>query len=83
MAYFVYILRSRSDGRFYTGSTEDVIKRIKEHNSGKVRSTKARRPLELIYQEAYETRTEARKRENYFKSGEGRRLLKKKLNLGQ
>ena len=79
MAFYVYILKSLSDNRFYTGSTEDVAGRLKKHNQGKVRSTKSRRPFELIYQEVYETRTEARKRENYLKSGAGRRFLLNKL----
>jgi putative endonuclease len=79
MAFYVYILKSLLDNRFYTGSTEDVAERLKRHNQGKVRSTKSRRPFELIYQEVYETRTEARKRENYLKSGAGRHFLIEKL----
>jgi len=79
MAFYVYILKSLSDNRFYTGSTEDIAERLKRHNLGEVRSTKSRRPFELIYQEGYETRTEARKRENFLKSGAGRRFLMEKL----
>jgi putative endonuclease len=70
------MLRSLSDKRHYTGSTENIEKRLKEHNQGKIRSTKSRCPFELIYQESFETRSEARKRENYLKSGPGRRFLK-------
>ena len=82
MAFYVYILKSLTDNGFYTGSTEELSERLKRHNQGKVRSTKSRRPFELIYQEVYETRTEARQRENYLKSGAGRRFLQEKLTLG-
>ena len=48
---FVYILQSLINGKHYYGSTKDVEKRIKLHNRGKVRSTKANRPYKLIYSE--------------------------------
>jgi putative endonuclease len=74
------VLKSQKDGKLYIGSTGDLEKRIKAHNSGKVRSTKGRRPLILIYNESFLTKTEARKRENFFKSGVGRKELKEKLD---
>ncbi len=43
----VYVLRSLKDGRYYVGMSEDVSQRLKTHNSGKVTSTKSRRPFEL------------------------------------
>lgn len=65
--YYVYILKSLTDKKFYTGCTANLEKRLKQHNSGRVRSTKARRPLELIYWEEFATRSEAMKRERRIK----------------
>lgn len=50
--YFVYILQSQKDNKFYTGYSSDVVKRLDEHNAGKVMSTKHRRPFKLVYFEA-------------------------------
>jgi putative endonuclease len=77
--YFTYVLRSEHDGHLYIGHTSDLRKRIREHNKGKVRSTKGRRPLSLVYYEEYEDRTSGRKREIFLKSGQGRLFLKNKL----
>jgi len=74
--YKAYILRSLKDNRYYYGSTEDLEKRLKYHNSGKVRSTKSRRPLVLHYCEEFSTKTEAAKRELFFKSVPGNIWLK-------
>ncbi len=65
--FYVYILKSKKDFQLYFGSTNDLRKRFKEHNDGKVFSTKARRPLELAYYEAYKSETDARKREKSLK----------------
>ena len=65
--FYVYILRSKKDKKLYTGSTNNLVKRFKEHNSGKVHSTKSRRPLELIYYEAYKSEKDARAREHNLK----------------
>ncbi len=70
--YYVYILRSEKDSRFYTGLTKDISRRLREHNSGNVRSTKNRIPFELVYKEEFVNRTKARIREKFFKSGSGR-----------
>ncbi len=75
---FVYVLRC-SDSRLYIGSTRDINKRIIVHNNGKVKTTKSRRPVILIYTEELATYTDARKRESYLKSGTGREWLKNKL----
>ncbi|MDQ3109054.1 MAG: GIY-YIG nuclease family protein [Bacteroidota bacterium] len=74
--FYTYILKSLKDNRFYYGNTGTLGMRIKAHNSGKVRSTKGRRPLALHYNECFETRQEAIKRENYFKSIDGYNWLK-------
>jgi putative endonuclease len=79
MEYFVYILESEIDGRLYKGQTSDIDKRIKEHNSGKTKSTRGYMPWKLVYFERFETREEAVLREKYFKTGSGREFLKEKL----
>ena len=79
--YYVYILKSLKDNNFYIGTTNNVQRRLKEHNSGKSKSTKSRIPFKLIYKEKYKTLSEARKREWYFKSYPMGQQLKKKLAL--
>ena len=73
---WIYVLKSKNDNNLYIGSTSDLEKRLYYHNSGKVRSTKSRRPLEIIYKEQYGSATDARKRENFLKTGQGRKLLR-------
>ena len=74
--YHAYVLRSRKDGTFYFGSTQDLAARLHQHNQGKVRYTKGHRPYELYYSEQYPSRSEALKREKYFKSIAGYRWLR-------
>ena len=78
--YHVYVLKSKRDGHLYTGSTSDLTNRIKAHNSGKVRSTKGRRPFVLLYSEPYAAKTEALRRELFLKSSPGRKELIQILN---
>jgi len=61
--FFVYVLKSLKDNTTYIGSCEDLERRLKEHNQGKTKSIKHKIPLELVYYEAYLTKTLARKRE--------------------
>ena len=64
---YTYILRC-SDNTLYTGWTNNLEKRIKDHNEGNgAKYTKARRPVELIYFETFETKEEAMKREYAIK----------------
>ena len=64
---YTYMLRC-SDGSLYTGWTNNVIKRLKAHNSGKgAKYTKGRRPVKLVYIEKFDTRKEAMKREYEIK----------------
>ncbi|MCF8322272.1 MAG: GIY-YIG nuclease family protein [Flavobacterium sp.] len=79
MEYFVYVLKSELDGRPYKGHTENIDKRIKEHNSGRIISTKGYKPWKLVYFQTFQTRGEAVLREKYFKTGSGREFLKEKL----
>jgi len=79
MFYYVYILKSLKDHNLYTGLTNNLDSRIKEHNQGENQSTKARKPFVLVYYEALPTKEEAIVREKFYKSGRGRELLKKIL----
>jgi len=65
--FYVYIIKSKKDSKLYTGSTNDLKQRFKEHNDGKVKSTKSRIPFELIYYEAYISEKDARVREHNLK----------------
>ncbi len=78
MVYYIYAIKSIVDNRIYVGFTNNLENRIKEHNQGKTKSTKGFRPWSLIYFETRETRTEARGREKYLKSGCGKEFLKNK-----
>lgn len=77
--YYVYVLKSQKDGHLYYGMTKDLTNRLKQHNSGLVKSTKSRRPFVLVYSEKAPSISEARKKEKYFKSGFGRKYLKNKV----
>jgi putative endonuclease len=70
--FSVYVLRSRKTGRLYTGSTEDLPRRLEQHNSGISSATKHGCPWELLLQEGYSTRAEAMRRERELKTGKGR-----------
>jgi putative endonuclease len=74
--YFVYVLRSLATGRHYVGFTSDLVQRLGQHNSGITKSTKNRGPWELVYVEKFATRSEAKRREQYLKSGKGREEYK-------
>ncbi len=67
------------DRKHYIGCTSDIKTRIKEHNAGYVRSTKNRRPLELIYTEEYRNRGKAYAREKLIKSYKGGRAFQEVL----
>jgi len=66
--YFVYILISLKDKRLYVGCTKDIEKRLVLHNTGKVVSTRIRRPLVLLHLEEYEQKGKAFGRERFLKS---------------
>lgn len=74
--YFVYILRSVTDKKLYIGFTQDIKKRFSEHQARLVFSTKGRGPFKLIFFEAYLSKTDALRREKYFKTNKGKRTLK-------
>lgn len=65
--FFVYILKSKRNESIYIGYTSDLKRRFEEHNNKKNKSTKHNAPFELIYYEAYKSKTDARYRENNLK----------------
>lgn len=77
--FYVYILFSEHDKQLYTGFTLDLKSRFKAHANGFVKSTQNRRPLKIIYYEAYSDELDARRREKYLKGGNGRNELKIQL----
>jgi len=78
--FFVYILQSKKDKSIYIGYTNDLRKRLKEHNLGLVRATKPKIPYALIYYEAYASKQNARKREHNLKlRGRSLKQLKNRI----
>ncbi|MFI5221950.1 MAG: GIY-YIG nuclease family protein [Bacteroidia bacterium] len=80
MNFTVYVLESEKDGIFYTGFTENIERRLKEHNSGKSKFTSGHQPWKIVYKEVAKSRFEARLREKYLKSAAGKRFLLKQLS---
>jgi len=78
--YYVYVLQSELDNRFYTGFTKNLEKRVEEHNSGISRSTKGRIPLKLVYYEFCLNLKDATKRERYLKTTWGKRYIKNRVS---
>ncbi|MDO8611038.1 MAG: GIY-YIG nuclease family protein [bacterium] len=75
--YYDYILQSLKDRKTYVGYTDDFERRFKQHNSGQSKSTKYRAPFILLFKEEFNSQTDAKRRELWWKSGVGRRELKK------
>lgn len=80
--YYVYLLKSKCNGKFYLGSTDDLKQRFYTHNHGDNLATKAGIPWRLVYYEAYPTRADAKNRETKLKHhGKGIAEIKKRLTL--
>lgn len=65
--FYVYLLKSEKDNKQYIGFASDLKLRVQKHNDGMVKSTRNRRPLELIYYEAYKSKKDALMRERQLK----------------
>ena len=74
--YYLYILKSVKDNKYYIGSTSNIEKRMEYHNKGYSKATKYRRPLKLVYCESYDTKTEALKREILIKKYKSSKYIK-------
>ncbi|MFA5961514.1 MAG: GIY-YIG nuclease family protein [Parcubacteria group bacterium] len=79
MLCYVYVLESKKNRDFYKGFTQDINKRLKEHNSGLTESTKNHRPWKLVYCEIFLNKQDAINREKYLKGNWGRKFLKEVL----
>jgi putative endonuclease len=77
--WYVYILKSANDNNLYVGSMNDIDRRLTEHNSGKVDSTKNRMPLRLKAYFAVRDKPRAIALEQYLKAGSGRAFLQKRI----
>ena len=74
--FTVYVLKSSRNGKRYIGCTgKDVVLRLKEHNGGTNKFTRANRPFRIIHTEMFSDKTDALKREKFLKSGQGRKFL--------
>lgn len=74
--YYVYVLQSLRNDKFYIGYTRDLRRRIEEHKSGKSHTTKRMLPIRLIFYESYLNKTDAIRREYYFKTSKGKTSLR-------
>ena len=77
--FYVYILQSLKNKSLYIGYTADLKKRFNEHNNGESLATKPFRPYRIIFYEVFINRIDAKKREEYLKSGWGLRSIKKMM----
>ena len=77
--FYVYAISSNSRKYIYVGITNNLDRRIDEHNKGYNKTTRAYSPFKLILVEEFATRSAAREREKYLKSGSGKEFLKKML----
>src|SRR3989338_4496006 len=77
--YYTYILQSSADSSLYKGCTNDLRRRVYEHNTGVVEATRLKKAWRLIYYEACLNQKDAYNREKYFKMGGGRRFVKTRL----
>ena len=68
-----------SDNNLYKGFISNLTNRIKDHKRGKVKSTRNKRPLKLIHYEVYFLKSDVLRREKFFKTTKGRRLLRQQI----
>lgn len=76
LPYAVYVLLSLKDHKFYIGFTSNLEQRLSQHENGKVKSTAPRRPFRLIFCEFYLSKDDAMRREKYFKTSTGKKVLR-------
>lgn len=73
---YVYAISSINSNYIYVGMTNDLEERFKRHNTGREKTTKPYLPFKIIYKESLPNRTDARRRERYWKSGVGKEQLR-------
>ena len=79
--YYTYVLKSLKDHKSYIGYSSDLKNRFIQHQRGEVASTKHRRPLDLIFYEAFKDKKDAQRREGYFKTDKGKASLKQMIRF--
>ena len=77
--WYVYFIKSKTKNFLYIGTTNNVNRRIYEHNTGLTQSTKSYLPFELLGYIAVRTKNHAERLEKYFKTGSGKAVLKKRI----
>ena len=75
--FFVYVLQSQKDHKYYIGHTNNLVRRIQDHNRGKSKSVKTRGPFQLILKESFPARADAMRREKQIKKYKGGDAFKK------
>ena len=80
--FYVYVLKSLKDGKFYIGFSADLRRRLQEHKLGGSKSTRSRLPFKLVYYEAHTSKDDARRREKYFKTSKGKSSLRQMIRNG-
>lgn len=80
--YYLYIIQSIKNGKYYIGATKNIDRRLDEHNRGKSKSTKNFVPYKLIYKENFNTLLEARKREYYIKLQKSKKFIESLIKWG-
>ncbi len=78
--YFVYIIQSETDGSYYIGFTENLQKRISEHNPGNTNYTSKKMPWKLVYFESFGNKTDALKREKLLKRRKNKDFYQRLIN---
>jgi putative endonuclease len=78
--FIVYVLLSLKDNRTYVGFTNNFVRRFHEHNTRQAKATRSRAPFTVLFTEEFQTLKEAKHREIWWKSGAGRRELKRRFN---
>jgi putative endonuclease len=83
MNYFVYILQSEIDQSYYIGYSQDVNKRLVEHNLGTSTYTSRKKPWKIVYTESVQTKTEALKRERFLKKQRNKSFYEKLISTNE
>ena len=76
---WVYVLESLTNGRLYVGTTTRLARRLREHNAGHTKSTAGARSYRLLTKERFNNHCEARIREKFLKSGQGRQFIREHI----
>jgi len=79
--FSVYVLVSESRNKYYIGCTDDITRRLAEHNNGKNKATRSYRPWRMVYSESFSSLSAARRREREIKSWKNREYMERKLRL--